>query len=330
MSKRNKTGSSMIGKGKLSVSLLSYVLNEKERTVIGARTRTKSNRAVSRATGIPRRTVDHIVDRVVKRALEDGFNEIVREAPKLLFLDIETAPALSYVWSMFQKGPINPEMQVNRTEILGFCAKWFGVPEDDTMAYDRRDKGMLDTLWYLLDEADYVCAHNGDRFDIKRINTEFLLAGFKPPSPYKQIDTLKMVKRSFGFDSNRLDYLSRVLFGEGKEKHDGFSTWVGCMQDDPAAWDTMMHYCAKDVVLLERLYIKVRGWDKGHPNILLGSNSHMPDAPMCTTCGSSDVIPTDKTVQTNVSRFVVWECGECGTHMRERVAVDKTELVRAK
>ena len=298
--------------------------------MIGARTKLSSNRDVAQATGIPRRTVDGIVNRVIARAKKAGFDELLQEQPKLLFIDIETAPALSYLWSMWPRGGVNPEMQVERTEILGFCAKWLGEPEEDTVAYDRRDKGMIDALWYLLDEADYVCAHNGDRFDIKRINTEFLLAGFKPPSPYKQLDTLKMVKRTFGFDSNRLDYLARVMFGEGKEKHDGFSTWVGCMKDDPEAWNTMMLYCAKDVVLLERLYLKIRGWDKSHPNVLLGAGASAPDVPACTTCGSVDVYPTDKTVQTNTSKFMVWECGECGTHMRERVSIQRTELVRAK
>ena len=271
--------------------------------------------------------MDRTVQRVIERAEEEGAM-IEQESPLLLFIDIETAPALSFLWSMFAKGPINHEMQVQRTEILGFCGKWLGRGE--VFGMDRRDDNMLNNLWFLLDAADYVCAHNGDRFDIKRINSEFLLKGFKPPSPYKQIDTLKMVKRTFGFDSNRLDYLSRVLFGEKKEKHDGFDTWLGCMRDDPDAWNTMMHYNEKDVLLLERLYMKIRAWDKSHPNMLLGSGRDMPDVPACTTCGSHSVHPTDNTVQTNVSRFVVWECDDCGAQMRERVAMERTTLVRAK
>ena len=68
--------------------------------------------------------MDAIVNRVVERAMEAGNVGLVAEQPKLLFIDIETAPALSYVWSLFQKSPINHEMQVERTEMLGFCAKW--------------------------------------------------------------------------------------------------------------------------------------------------------------------------------------------------------------
>lgn len=296
--------------------------------IISTRTRTESNREAAKLTGIPRRTIDRTVQRVVDRAQEEGVVEIEQDEPKLLFLDIETAPALQYVWSLFSKGALNHQMQVERTEILGWCGKWLNRGE--VFGMDRRDENMLNNLWFLLDEADFVCAHNGDRFDIKRINTEFLLKGFKPPSPYKQIDTLKMVKRTFGFDSNRLDYLVNVLFGERKVKHSGFDTWVGCMQNDPASWQEMMDYCAGDVELLERLYLEIRAWDKGHPNILLGSGTALPEVPACTTCGSVDVHPTDKTVQTNVSKFVVWECGDCGAQMRERVASERTTLVKAK
>lgn len=271
--------------------------------------------------------MDAVVNRVVERAMEEGHVGLVAEQPKLLFIDIETAPALSYVWSLFQKSPINHEMQVERTEMLGFCAKW--LDSDEIISRDRRDEDMLETLWFLLDEAEFTVAHNGDRFDIKRINVEFLLNNFTPPSPYKQIDTLKMVKRSFGFDSNRLDYLARVLFGERKQKHDGFDTWVGCMKNDEHAWKVMMDYNAKDVVLLERIYLTVRAWDKSHPNVLT-SFEQPPTVPACTVCGSTDVLSTNKIVSTNAGRYVGYECQDCGAQMREHKSVGTVPLRKAR
>lgn len=300
-------------------------MNERETTVIGARLRTTSNRAAAKLSGVPRRTVDNIVRRVIERAEEAG--ELVEQGvPRILFLDIETAPALSYLWSMWPNGGVNPEMQQERTYLLAYCAKWLG--EEEILEDSLRDHSLphlystphelLAGLWNLLDRADFVVAHNGDRFDIKRINSEFLLADMKPPSPYKQIDTLKMVKRTFGFDSNRLDYLCRVLFGEGKETHDGFKTWVGCMQGVKEAWDDMMKYNRKDVLLLERLYLKLRAWDKSHPNVLMAMDVP-PSVPACTTCGSLDVHwkPED-TAPTPANSFTVWECGNCGSQMRDR------------
>src|SRR3546814_6332122 len=41
----------------------------------------------------------------------------------------------------------------------------------------------------LLDEADVVIGQNSDRFDLPTINGRALVAGLKPPSPYKTVDT---------------------------------------------------------------------------------------------------------------------------------------------
>ena len=272
--------------------------------------------------------MDATVKRVMDRAEEHGELSMSMDTPRILALDIETAPALQYVWSLFSKGPLNHQMQVDRTEMLGWCAKWVGEG-GEVFGMDRRDENMLNNLWFLLDEADFIVAHNGDRFDVKRINSEFLLKGFSPPSSYRQIDTLKMVKRCFGFDSNRLDYLVWILFGERKEKHDGFDTWLGCMRDDPKAWDDMMKYNAKDVVLLERLYVEIRAWDKSHPNVLL-SMDRPPELPACTVCGSLDVGVTGNFVTTNAAKYPEYECNDCGAKMRSKHSIATTPLRKAR
>jgi len=269
---------------------------------------------------------------VIERALEAGETSTV-ETPRILIVDIETAPMLAYLWNFWQKG-VPHGAQESETYMLSWAAKWVG---NDEVFAEYTTKGttdirLLEGLWLLLDEADFVVAHNGDKFDIKRINTQFLLAGMRPPSPYKQIDTLKMVKRCFAFDSNRLDYIVGLLYGEGKEKVD-FEMWRKCMQGDERAFAELISYNKKDVVLLERLYLDIRAWDKSHPSAAThGSVSHLP---VCTTCGSEDVYETDHTISTGVSKFRVWECGECGTQMRSRknlISPEKRDrlLVRAK
>jgi hypothetical protein len=155
----------------------------------------------------------------------------------------------------------------------------------------------------------------------------------RPPSPYKQIDTLKMLKRCFSFDSNRLDYVVNVLYGEEKKKHDGFEMWRRCMQGEKKAFEELMEYNRHDVLLLERLYRDIRAWDKSHPSI--ATHGMVSDMPVCTTCGSEDVYETDNTVSTGVSKFRVWECGDCGSQMRSRKSLLTTNqkqhlLVKAK
>jgi hypothetical protein len=135
----------------------------------------------------------------------------------------------------------------------------------------------------LIDRADIIVAHNGDSFDLVKINTRFLIHGFDPPSPYKTVDTLKVARKVFAFDSNKLDDLGHYLNIGRKLPHTGFHLWKGCMSGDPVAWAKMKRYNGHDVELLEKLYYLVRKWAPNHPQVNQGKIEN------CPRCGSSKV-----------------------------------------
>lgn len=328
---------------RLSKNLLNFVSTSKERAIIEARLVTESNHQAAKLVGIPRRTVDRAVNRVINRAEEEGVGSSFVPESKILILDIETAPMLSYLWNLWPKGGINHQMVERPTYILSWAAKWLGAEEtlfdalcynEDYSAGEENDRRMLEGIWRLLDDADFVVAHNGDRFDVKHLNTAFFMAGLRPPRPYRQIDTLKMVRRTFAFDSNRLDYLLTRLFGRTKMDAGGFETWRQCMLGNMEAWDTLVRYNIQDTLDVEELYLAIRGWDKGHPNIT--TNTGGSGARRCSTCGSENVVELpDAAVCTNVSRFSLYQCGDCGSHLRGRTNLltqqDKeTLLVKAR
>lgn len=307
----------------LSKRLLNYVRNDRERDVIEARLVTTSNAKAAECAGVHRRTADRIVLRVTDRAIEAG-EDIDINKPNILVLDIETAPMLSYLWSLWQKG-VNHSNQMSRTYMLSWAAKWLG--EDEVMygsLFDDPDyepgmeqsASMTSALWNLMDDADWIVAHNGDKFDIKRINSEFLLLGMDPPSPYKSIDTLKIAKRQFGFDSNALDYLLRMTLGTRKSDSGGMDTWIGCLRGDPVCWARLVDYNKDDVRDLESLYMRIRAWDRSHPSAATWAGPQ--DVPVCTVCSSENVSPTGKTTATGASVFEVWRCNDCGHTMRDR------------
>lgn len=310
----------------LSKRLLNYVSNKgkyDEREVMAARLEYGSNQRAAQALGIPRRTVDRIVNRVTERAAESG-EEVTVGTPSIALIDIETAPILGYMWH-FWKGGTGPNMMERDTYVMSWAAKWLGEDEvmadgicynEDYTAGDEDDTRMLAGIWEILDDADFVVAHNGDRFDIKRLNTAFLLAGFFPPSPYKSIDTLKIAKNQFAFSSNKLDYILRVVEDRRKYDSGGFETWRACLDGDMEAWDKLITYNKQDVRDLEDIYLKLRPWDKSHPS----AATHGPSVGrrVCTVCGSEDVRARDKTVSTGVSVFQLYTCNSCGHHMRDR------------
>jgi uncharacterized protein YprB with RNaseH-like and TPR domain len=208
---------------------------------------------------------------------------------KILFLDIETAPSLGWVWGKWQQNVIDFKKD---WYMLSFAYSWANETEIhakgliDYPGYERHtesDKALAKDLWKLLDEADIVIAQNGDGFDIPKINTRFLIHGMRPPSPYKTVDTLKIAKKVFAFDSNKLDDLGHYLNIGRKLPHTGFHLWRGCMTGDREAWKTMLQYNSHDIELLKQLYYKIRAWDKNHPQVNQGATVNEA----CPTCASS-------------------------------------------
>jgi len=278
-----------------------------------------SIRDIAEAIGVPKSTVH---DYYVK-------NDIKRGQPKVLVFDIETAPGTCYYWRR-KTTYINKEMVIEKPgRVLTWAAKWLGeedVMSDSILAYGdiEDDFKVCESLWHLLDEAGIVIAHNGDRFDIKMINARFLVHGLPPTSPYSSIDTLKIARKYFGFDSNRLDELGQDLGIGRKMQHEGMSLWIRCLNGDREAFDTMLRYNEQDVLLLEELYLKVRSYHKTHPNVSLYSENEQVK---CSKCGSNNVEPTGKHVYSSTTRYQLYKCTDCNGFSRGRVS-DKTTAQR--
>lgn len=172
--------------------------------------------------------------------------------------------------------------------MLSFAYKWQGEKTVKTFAlsdypgYKKakdNDVHLAKHLHELLSKADVVVAHNGDNFDLPKINARLVYHGFTPPTPYQTVDTLKIARRYFKFDSNRLDNLAKYFGIGGKLPHTGIHLWLGCMAGDSDSWKMMKKYNAHDVDLLEKVYEKLKPWATRHPNL-----SHFTRATACPTC----------------------------------------------
>lgn len=242
---------------------------------------------------------------------------------KVLIFDIETAPGVAFIWSRWDKFVSHERIISEPGNVLTWSAKWLGADEvmnDASINYcddPLDDFGVVDSLRMLLDECDIAVAHNGDRFDIKKLNTRFLYHGMRLPSPYKSVDTYKALKRVAGLDSASLDNAG-AYFGLGRKlKHTGFELWRRCIDGDKAAFEEMLKYNDQDVLLLERLYLKLRPADHRHPNLALYSD--MSEV-TCPRCNSSNVSARKDTyTYTSVAKYQVYECGDCGAYARSRV-----------
>lgn len=257
------------------------------------------------------------------------------KGPRILILDIETAPILARVWRLWKEN-VGLNQIYGDWFILSFSAKWLG--DSKVMYFDQsrarnieHDKPLLARLHKLLDEADIVVAHNGKKFDVKKINARLILNGFPPPSPYMVVDTLLMAKDKFAFTSNKLQYLSETL-NKTYKKHEhsafpGFELWRAVLNvgspDAKKAWAEMKVYNEYDVLSLEELYLKLRPWSDKHPNV---NNYDDEETTRCPVCGGTH-LQKRGTYRTNTGEFQRYQCmaDSCGAWSRSRYTINTKE-----
>ena len=239
---------------------------------------------------------------------------------KVLFYDIETAPNLAYVWGQYDQ---NVVQQYREWYLMCFAYRWEHqkktkvVSLTDFELYDEDpedDREVAQALWNLFDEADIVIAHNGNRFDMRKANARFIVHGLSAPTPVQQIDTLKVARKYFMFNSNKLGDLGQHLKLGKKESTGGFELWVGCMKGEEQAWKRMIKYARQDVNLLMEVYYKLRPFMTTHPNKNL-INETEGSCPTC--CGTNLMRRGYKRNRT--TSYIALQCMDCGSYCRERL-----------
>jgi RNase_H superfamily len=245
--------------------------------------------------------------------------------PKILTLDIETSPLKVYTWSLWDERTGVNQIDLEWS-ILAVCAKWLdGKPmyKDcrNRPKGPRDDAHLLKWVHELLDEADIVVSQNGISFDTKKINARLIAEGYRPYAPIRQIDTKVIAGRHFAFTSNRLEWLGKNIAKTAKSDHrkfPGFELWAACLADKPAAWSEMKKYNVQDVVATEQLYMKLRPWMEGHPNLATYGDKEVPSCPRCR----GTQMNRRGTAVTQAGRYPRYQCQDCGGWARGK----KTEL----
>jgi hypothetical protein len=238
---------------------------------------------------------------------------------KILFLDLETSPNLAFVWGLWQQN-VSINQLMESTEVICFGARWHGKKEVIFKSlHHHGKKAMLDELHKLMEEADVLVGWNSAAFDSKHIKREFIENGYLPPSPYKEMDLMRVVKSQFKFPSNKLDYVAQTLGVGAKVQHSGFDLWVKCMADDKKAWAEMKEYQIQDVNLLIDLYEILKPWIKNHPHAAL----HEGVEGGCSNCASTNLQRRGqaRTIAATYQRF---QCMDCGKWLRGDKTIEKT------
>jgi len=244
-----------------------------------------------------------------------------RRKPRIKTLDIETSPITAYVWGTFKQN-IGLNQIVQEWTILSYCVKDLGVKRvryEDTSgkANPRDDYDLCVKLHAELTDCDIVIAQNGVAFDLKKVNARFIEHGLAPVAPIKCIDTMLVAKQVARFTSNKLEWLSKHLTDTPKYAHSkfpGMELWTECLKGNRAAWREMKKYNCIDVPATEELYLKLRPYMQGHPNL---AAYYDDEHTRCPRCASVNVTAIGQ-AYTQTGEYTRYQCGDCGGFARSR------------
>lgn len=243
----------------------------------------------------------------------------MKNKPVIIALDFETSPAKGYFF-----GGI---WETNIIEVIEYeqilCVAWMEhgssvvhvKGQDDFKGYKKgvlNDKELVTFFRPIIESADIVSAHNGDRFDLTVFNTRLLAHGMKPVPPTKSLDTKKIAKNKFHLPSNKLDDIADFLkIGRKLSTHK--SLWLGCEKGDRKSWKYMKKYCGLDVKLQDKVlgYILPFVKQVNNFNTITGNLMKCPSV----ICGSDNIIKRGFQFSSTV-KYQRWQCMDCGLWSR--------------
>jgi uncharacterized protein YprB with RNaseH-like and TPR domain len=234
--------------------------------------------------------------------------------PKILIWDLETAGVNSF--------------KADLAAVVCFGYKWLGEKHAHTLTVDQfpkwfskekglNDKPLLEAALEIMEQADLLVAHYGERFDRRFYQGRCAIHHLTPPPPTKLRDTWQIARRAFGFSSNRLanlvDHLRLPFKKYQKECPDEWpGWWTAALAGDKSAIHAMAKYCREDVQALEGLYMEIRNYDYPHPRLI-------EDRTRCRLCGGE--VQYRGICFVGEHKYRRLQCCSCGKWDRERKAL---------
>lgn len=242
-----------------------------------------------------------------------------KRAPRILILDIETSLQTVAVFQLGGNDWIRPENLLSERHMISACWQFLGeervhsvslLDDPKRFAKDPQDDyHVVKTIRDVMADADCWVAHYGDSFDFKYILTRLLYHNLEPLPPVPTIDTKKIAKNRFYFNSNSLEYVGKYLGLGGKAAHPA-GLWLRELEGDKKAIQEMVTYNKRDVTLLKDVFLKLKPYIPNYVNRGLFGSTECPD------CGSKNY--QHRGWQHAITRsYKRFQCKDCKRWFRE-------------
>lgn len=249
-----------------------------------------------------------------------------KEERKILVLDIETLPDLPKVLKHLPRIDDWPgqslKASINSVLCIGF--KWLGEKQTRIIScWDFKswnssvndDKELLKAFAKIFNQADAIVTQNGKKFDIKFLQTRYMINGLDAlDHKVLHLDTKQIAKRYLYIIGNRLNDLAEITNSAKKLENGGWELWEKVWRKDPKAMKLMARYCKQDVKTLEEVFLKLRPFITQIPN----ANLWKAELNACPTCGSLNVKKDGfRTYKERKMQRI--RCNECGSLCQETI-----------
>lgn len=234
---------------------------------------------------------------------------------KRLFFDIETSYNVIASWRIGYNLTADADSILKERAIICICYKYEGDNKVYSLKWDKGcDKKMLIEFAKIMNEADEVIGHNSDKFDIKWVRTRCIKHGIPLIPDFKSLDTLKLSKKGFYFNSNKLNYIGQFLNVGKKLPTGGFELWKQVVEhNNQKALKTMVDYCCQDVKLLEAVYDKLSPYIQGKTHRAIAEGKTACNCPECT---SARTISNGVRISASGIKSRRLQCLDCGRYFQ--------------
>ena len=160
--------------------------------------------------------------------------------------------------------------------------------------------------------ANGYLMHNCDRYDTKFIMARALKHNISVLPKYQSTDTLKLAKKHFMLNSNKLDYIAQYLGIGHKTKHRGLEMWDDIiLRNDSKALEEMIEYNVQDVFLTEQVYHKLMEYSLPKVN---HASKQTGDKHTCPQCGSDHAELHKTYISSTGTKTRLMNCLNCSTN----------------
>lgn len=219
---------------------------------------------------------------LLKKAIAKGL--------KICFFDIETSPLL--VWTYVIRDAYIPHDSIEQNMAITSLAYMFeGDKAPTAFEWDWcGDKGidycLLNRSVTVLNKADLVIGQNSDRFDITTLQWRLNLNKLPSLENVVSLDTLKLSRKVFRAESQKLDYRSSVYGFGGKIKQD-MQDCIAVAKGDKKKQALRVKYNIKDVIDLRKIFWRELDYYQLPKSILKMLKEYTKEErPFCIKCAA--------------------------------------------